>query len=1123
MSSVKPIIRFASIIVFLFFAFSPLRMPGQSRQSGEIRGTVIDESQAAIPGVTVTITNVLTDVSQKLTTDVTGVYEAPFVQPGEYSITFAKDGFRTYVRKGIVLHVETIKVDATLTVGMVTESVSVTASAPLVQTENAEKSLTLTQQIVLDSPNVGRSWDYLLGLVPGVSGGGNEQATGQGIGVNGQQSYQSNWQIDGGVAMLGASQNPDILQPPLETIEELDFNTANFGADHGNGLSVFNVTTKSGTNRFHGDVFEFVENDKLNARNFFDEAIPNYPLRWNEYGFNLGGPIKKDKLFFFGSFQNNPNISNSPSYYTFPTDDIKNGNFSAFLGGPVLDNNGNPVISPCTNQPILQGQLYDPSTTTTVNGNVCRSPIPGNIITGQMDKVALNIQKYFPEPLLSSTGDDIYNNYPFEASYNVFTKWVNGKIDYNLSPAHRLAGSFMLVHNNTVVGDPICDVECSGWHQYDIQGQITDIWTVSAAKINELRFSFTREHGVGVEQSFGKGFPAQLGLANPAGDLFPQVSIEGVFSTGIGWSAYPPALDVENTFAPSDVFTWVKGKHILKFGGEFDRWDVNSAWPSANEGAFDFAGDFTTNLADLTIPNVSGATPVSQGEGYADFLLGLPDYWYIYIAPETGARMWSFQSFAQDEYKIKPNLTLTFGLRYVSQSGWSEVHNEISSFQPNIVNPDTGTLGALWFAGQNGHTAATNTVWDFFDPRLGFAWSPRKNWAVRGGYGIYNVIEGMNIYAGGGFGQGWTPTGYLQTTDEVTPIFQLSSGPPAPIYPGASSRTADLLNGQGVNYSPWATPVGYSEEYSLGVQHELPGAVAIDISYVGNRGVHLPFPRDIDQVPLSDLGPGDMQLNRPYPQYDGITAALMDGISNYNALQVSAKKQMFHGIVFTTNYTWSRAMDTLTGIGLPGGARKDRVGYQNAYDPRANYGPSGTDIRQMLNGNFVYQLPFGQKKRFLNKGGVGNTVFGGWEVSSVFQLHTGIPYSPTWGGLNTSNSLAGSLRPNRIGSGALAHPNINNWFDTTAFTAPVAYTFGNSGRDFLYGPNWHDMDLAILKNFSVKRLGEQSRLQVKAEAYNVFNHPNFGLPNASIESAGVGTISSAFGARTLQLGAKFSF
>jgi len=1107
----------------LFVLLPTYRATSQSKQAGEVRGTVTDASSAVVAGVQVAITNVQTGVSQQLTTDSTGVYEAPFVPPGQYSITFAKDGFKTYVRNGIVLHVETIKVDAVLQVGSVSENITVTALQPLVQTETAERGLTLTTQVVTDVPNVNRSWDELLGTLPGVNGGGGSDATGQGIGVNGQTAYQSNWQIDGGIAMLGASQNPDILQPPLDTIQELDLSTANFGAERGSGLSVFNVTTKSGTNRFHGNAFEYVGNDKFDARNYFaDPTQPKPALRWNEFGFTIGGPIKRNKAFFFGSFQDNPASTPSTAFYSYPSSKMRTGDFSE-LCQTGFDANGLCIPAP-QGSTLTAVQLYDPATyNPTTNTN---QPFPGNIIPlSRLDKVAGAIQQYFPLPQT----DAIVGNFNTSVSYPVDTKWFTGKVDYDILPANRLTGSFMVVHQTTTYSDPICSIDCLTTPQHDIQGQITDVWTMSSNKVNELRVALTREHFIAYVASMGQGYPAKLGLNNPAGDLFPDTYIDGVFSTTIGVDAAGfggPAVDAETTVVPSDVFTWIRGKHIFKFGGEFERWLVNSGWPTANEGNFDFSGLFTLNPADQVNPPAG----LIEGTGYADFFLGLSDGWWIDPQPVVGARSWSAQSFAQDEYKITPNLTLTMGLRYIIQSGWSEVNNKISGFQPNIINPGTGTPGGLWFAGQLGHRAETDTIYDFFAPRLGFAWAPRSDTSIRGGFGIYNVIAGWNTYASGGFGQGWAPIGGLSTTDGLTPVFQLSQGPPPPIYPGPQLRTPDILNGQNVNYPLFHSPLGYSEEYQLSIQHQFKGGIVLETAYVGNRGIHLAYTRDIDQVPESELGPGNAQLNQPYPQYLGVAASFFDGISNYNALQTSVKKQVSHGLLLTANYTWSKTMDEITNSGFVGGGNghaEHGGALQNQYDPRSNYGPSTTDFRHFFNGSLVYELPFGNGKRFQSENGLLNAALGGWEVSSLFQIHSGSPFTPYVGSPNETGSLAGAWRPNRIGKGTVAHPNINEWFDPSAFVVPDAYTFGDSGRDILYGPRWTNINGALLKNFSVRKLGEQGKLQFKVETYNLLNHPNFGLPNAAIGTGqgpgGVGTITSAYTGRTMQLGASLSF
>jgi hypothetical protein len=768
-------------LVFVFVLLLSFGVPSaysQSKQTGEIRGTVQDVSGAVVPGVKVTIRNIQTGVELPATTDSTGVYDAPFVPPGEYAVSFAATGFKTLVHKGIVLHVETIKVDAVLEPGAVQETTTVTAEVPLVQTETAEKNLLLGTLAVTDIPNVGRSWDELLGLLPGVNGGGGGNATGQGIGVNGQTAYQSNWQIDGGIAMLGGSQNPDILQPPLDSIAEVDLSTANFGADRGTGLSVFNVTTKSGTNQFHGTVFEYVENDIFSSHNYFDQpGTKKPPFHWNEYGFNLGGPILKNKLFFFTDFQVNPTNTPSTSFYSYPTNKMLNGDFSQFCQAG-FDANGI-----CTDP---TGQLYDPATYDPITGT--RQPFVGNIIpAGREDSVAKAILGYFPSAVNQNA---IANNTSSPISTPINTKWFDVKIDDDLSPLNRLSGSVGIVRQTTFYGDANCAINCLSTPQHDIHAQITDVWTVRTNKINEFRYSFTHEHFLSTSATLGKGYPAKLGLNNPAADLFPEIWIGGITSTSIGPNAFGIAgttVDAESTFVPSEVFTWVKGRHILKFGGEWQWWQVNTGWPLQQEGVFDF-GDIASFTSDPT----TGA----GGTGLADFFLGLPDSWSANPQPEIGARSWSAQSFAQDEYKIRPNLTLTFGLRYVIQSGWREVEDRIAGFEPTIQNPATGTLGAIWYAGQDGHSALADTVYDFFAPRLGFAWSPRPDTSIRGGFGIYNNIFGWGTHSAGNFmGSAWAPFGSLTTTDGLTPVFQLVQGPPPVTVPTAQTRTPDLVKG----------------------------------------------------------------------------------------------------------------------------------------------------------------------------------------------------------------------------------------------------------------------------------------------------------------------------------------
>ena len=437
--------RLGFALVVILLAAAPNWLSAQGRQSGEIRGTVSDQSQAVLQGVKVTISNIATGVSKTVMTDASGLYDLPYLQAGEYTVTFAKDAFRTLTRSGITLSVETITVNGLLEIGATSEKVTVTGDAPLVQTESAEKNTTLTADIVSAAPSIDRNWMDLFAAVPGVNPGSGEGSTGQGIGVNGQQPYFSNWQVDGGIAMLGQSSNPDSLAPPIETIQEVTLSTANFGAEHGNGLSVFNVITKSGTNKFHGSVYEYIENDAANAENRFAQPAPfSKPVvRWNEYGFNLGGPIKKNKAFFFFSLERNPFHSVAPTYESYPTTGSQpnggqgyvQGDFSMLLGDPTGTTN------PCDpSQVVLNGQIYDPLTTQTVTwqGNqvICRLPFPGNIIPqSRFDPAAAKIQQNFLAPNLSGAGN-VNNFYGLQPS-NTSQQWVNGKLDYDITPKNR--------------------------------------------------------------------------------------------------------------------------------------------------------------------------------------------------------------------------------------------------------------------------------------------------------------------------------------------------------------------------------------------------------------------------------------------------------------------------------------------------------------------------------------------------------------------------------------------------------------------------------------------------------------------------------------------------------------
>jgi hypothetical protein len=1079
------------VIVFLVAGSSGLLL-GQNSNTGEIRGFVTDTSGAAMPDVTVTFANVLTGVSTKVTTNASGTYDAPTLIPGTYSITFSKTGFTSFVKNGVTLGVQVVEEDASLSVGTVTQQITVTAPTPLVQTETVESSTSISSNTVVDLPNVGMTWYNYANLLPGTAPGQvSFNAGGNSMSVNGSAPYTSNWLINGAAAMFTAdNNNPDIVgNVPMDSIREVKAETNSYSAAYGNGSSVFNVITKTGTNRWHGSLFETDQNTSFNARNFFEAQTS--PVHWNEFGGTIGGPIKRNKAFFFFSYQDERVVTYSPSLTTVPTASEEAGDFS------------NPAFP----------TVYDPASL----ASGVRSPLLNNTISpSQISPLAAKVQQYWPTPNLPG----LYNNYFDNLIYAYSTAWYSGTLEYNLSQSNRISVSVMVTPS--LIPEPNIVPVASYRDPYlEQQHSISDSWTISPTVVNDFHFGIVRviEHCKPADS--GTNFPSQLGELNPASNLFPSMTISGAISTSIGPGA--SCVMGQGVYSPSDALTIVRGKHILKMGGEFDRLSDNlSNWGDTNTGNFTFSGIFTRNPAN----------PTSTGLGYADFLYGLPQTWSVTEYPVLGQRGKAAHAFFEDDYKMRRDLTLNLGLRYTILGGWGEVSNRVSDFDPSVTNPATGTPGALWFAGQLGRNTIERTDYHGFQPRLGFAWSPRSNWTVRGAYGVFDQVWAGANY-GGGYGQGWDVTGYQTSTDLITPIFSMSpptaslqaaypslaQGPPLPVYPHGTPSAA-FLNGQPVSYLPYNAPIPYVQQAHFDVQHQLPGGIFIDAGYIWTRGIHLPFFADSDQVPADLLGPGNAQLRRPYPQYEGLSSNLENGVSNYNGFVFTVKHEFSQGFMFVANYTWSKAMDTQTVSNWTGG---DSGLVQYTYNPMANYGLGNADMPNIFNAYAVYQLPVGKGKRFVNQGGILNGVIGGWQLAGVLQVHSGSPFTPTMGTANLSGSLANNWYPNRVANGTVPNPTINEWFNPGAFVEPNAYTFGDSGRNVLLGPSYKDLDISLSKSFPINKLGEGAKFEIKADAVDSLNNPNFGFPNSSIGTFGVGVISSANTSREFQLGAHLTF
>ncbi|HEY1806184.1 MAG TPA: TonB-dependent receptor [Terracidiphilus sp.] len=1063
---------------------------GQNANSGEIKGQVTDSSGAVIANASVSLLDIATGIATKTETNGVGIYDVPSLPTGPYTITFSKEGFRDEVRQGIILQVATIGIDASLQVGQTSQQVVVTADAPLLQTEDSAQHLDIDTQAVQNAPVVGGVWyNELTEVLPGVNGGGGQDASGQGIGVNGTEGYSGTFLIDGSLAQEPRDANASDNYPPVDAIAEVNAQTSNFGAQYGNGVATFNVLIKSGVNKFHGSLFEFNQNNDYNARNYFNRAPqPVAPLHWNEFGGSIGGPILRDKLFFFFTYQRNPNTSSGVYTTTVPTTG-QNGTTNMTAGCfPVTVNN--------------------PSTGT---------PYANNCITTAFDPVAAAIQKYFPAPNRVGTNPYV-NNYSVIQTQPTTSTWYVGKVDYNLSSKNRISGSYMdyPIGPLTYNVDSFCSLgfDCTYGNNYNMDGQITDTWTINTHMVNEAHIGGLREFDKYIPPTFNKGYPTTIGLEPTYGNdapanIFPGVTINSSSAIGgVGINGGVHALLADGAFVESDVFTLIKGRHTIRMGGEFDKSYQNyTNWGDVSSGNFVFDG-------------------VSTGQPYADFLLGEVYGWYVYDYAETGARMWNMGAFVQDDFKITPKLTLNLGFRYQYQGGWGVVHNLWGTFSPTVINTGqfapAGAMGAMTYGGQGGR----NTIQDGgseWVPRVGLSWSPLPKWAFRASYGISDQPWSVDPYTAA-LGIGLNPHG--SEGYGSSPAFLLKNGPGAGAvaYPSLSSLTNSQYNYDDVSYYPVHRPITYYQESLLSIQHEMPFQTLIDASYVYTKGEHLGFTRDIDQNPQSKLTPTTNCFSgiNEYPLFCSIAAVYFDGYANYNALQLRAEKRTSFGLYGLFNYSWSKELDTGTGSG--NNATADV--WQNAFNVRANYGLSKLDMANSITGTVSYELPFGVGKQYALHGAA-DEFLGGWRATGIFQVHSGIPFTVTASANGQDLSGSGANQcgcgyawlPNVVGNTKVSNPGVNAWFNSSAFATPAAGTFGNERRNTLIGPDWRDLDLSLGKTFL---FAEGIRFEIRGDMSNAFNHPNFSQPSAA-QGAGEAQITSTNGARDIQLGGRLSF
>jgi hypothetical protein len=1170
----KKAIRFAMVIGLLVGATGASF--AQSRNTGEIRGTVM-AAGAVVPNATVTLTNIDTGETKDFVTNQNGIYDTVSTPAGNYNISFTATGFKKLVRGPITLQVDVITEDASLDVGAVTETVTVTAGAQLLETETSHIGTIFDAKTIEQLPQIGagitgNDWANFNILLPGAAGSSTQPSSegsgaynaGDAISINGNLPNYANYLQDGGVVQLPVSNNVD--NTLFEAVQEVQITTSSFSAEYGIGGAVFNQITKSGTNGFHGSAYEYWQNTMLYAAPYF--GVPSKTgngftpqqapfFRYDEWGGSIGGPIIKNKLFFYfvrDKIYNNG--ATSATTGTAPTL-AERGLGTLYPGAFDFSAPGLPTLydpTSCGAPGCLRTKFADENTGALAGVNA----IPGN----RIDPVAAKILGFYPLPNAGG-GGALTNNFSTTLPTPNPNLRYFGRIDYDFSSKNRISFSISQKDNPGVnkYGPFPCPINCFSGDIDGYNAQITDTWDINPKTVNSLRMGYTKQGNWFVPDTIGFNAASTLGLQYAKANVFPQINIGGAGLCCNGLAPGTNAIYIENLYDPSDVLTLIRGKHILSFGAEVLMGQGNTTpWGNITAGNFTFSGNYTAQ---------NGAAAGTTGAGLADFLLGDVQNWSATNQSTSYARLKSPQFFVQDEYKFRPNLTLNLGLRYVATTGFTEIHNSLGGFDPNIplacaaCGASNGTLGSLWFAPQDHRSSLQKPIYDIFLPRVGFSWSLRNDTVVRGGFGMYSYNFSQDDYGNGiGFGALSTSSGNASDVNQgtgPTPLISLSSSAAAANSvlnyvvgsPNAKNvaQYVNPISPSNQTYVPYDVPVGRINEWQLSVEHQFAKNYMASLAYVGSHGSNLQFQTDVNQITnpaaiaASAAAKAAIQTDRPYPAWGNLNGYNYNAISNYNAMQALITRRFSNGLNFSFNYVWSHFLDEQDSGGW--GSRGGTQYWQIGNNPGANYGNSNFDIPNAYKGYASYELPFGKGKPYLSGNGVENAIVGGFRIAGTFIHQSGSPFTVV-NSTNANSTITGCAQngtasggdvnngcnwfPNIIGSTSVSNPSPSGWFNTAAFAnaAPGGqFAFGNEVRNSLRGPALTVFNFSMAKEVS---FGERVKLEIRSDWVNVFNHPSFNIPGQVFGAANFGLINNAtlgngvaVAARSGQLSARITF
>ncbi len=1138
-----------SLVLFLGCAVTGFGQIGRAT----ISGTVTDPQGSVIPGAPVKVTHVETNQQFPSTTTGDGIYVVPGVPVGAYEVTVEMAGFKKSVRKGIVLQVgDHAEVDFRLDIGAIADSVEVTGAAPLVNTSDATVGKVIENARMISLPLNGRSALALVSLTPSVrSHGESPQGFGDrgvlvsGFSVNGGPSGANNITLDGASNINPRSGDVNV-NPAVDAIQEFKVQSGVMSAEFGyTAGGVVNMVTKSGTNSFHGTLYEFLRNDKLDARNAF--ANVKAPFRYNQYGGAVGGPVRKDRTFFFFNYEGWKFRRQYTVIGTTATAAERRGDFST-LG----DSRGTPI------------PIYDPQSARAnpAGAGLIRDIFPGNVIpSNRLDKVAGNILNFYPIPNRAPSDPFTHsNNYQANLGAAKDAVQMTAKADHQFSPKNNISFRYILWQHKDDNGgtgggyytDKLARVRNDDYKNQNFS--LTDTHFFTPRLINEVRLGYVRNLFPFIPASVGTDPTVKLGLPSsvPSRTL-PAVNIAGLpslqgFPSGFGTIIGLISMDVKQI---SESLTLIRGSHTVKMGTELrnTQYRINACFQCS--GVFNFNNRLTGNPQSLA----------GTGSGLASFLLGTVADANIDSNVGTTNEGYSQAYYVQDDWKITRHLTLNIGLRYDYQQVPGERHNGLSNFNPNAINPLTGLPGRLEFAGIDFGRTVINPDYNDVAPRFGFAWDVfgKGKTVLRGGYGIYSPLTFNYSNSFGALGYKGNSTVYTAPGGNLdVPAFRLQEGFPFPVQlPVGSKLGPSGFLSQNVTIDEIGNRTPYSQQSTLTLQQQLPGQFLLEAGYSGNKGTkllgggydynqidpkYLPLGRDLlVNVPNPYVGkvPGAFggatitrqQSLRPFPYYNRITVNNPHAASSsYHSLLLNVEKRMSSGFVMLGSYTFGKLIsDGINGFGFAGSELVNALDNQNGkFDRRRERSIEATDSAGRFVLSTIYELPFGKGKRFSSVNPVMSRLMGGWQVNGVLTLQSGTPLR-----VRGANNFGIADRPNSTGVSA-ALPNDQRtaarWFDTTQFVNPPDFTFGNISRLLpdVRGPGITNLDFSVLKSTTIT---ERVAVQFRAESFNFANSTNLLAPDTTFvpgadnknRSGTFGTITRSRDARVVQLGMKLIF